>query len=179
VNAAGARLAPADCFIEARGVVKSFGQTQALRGASISVAASEIVAIMGPSGSGKSTLLHCLAGILVPESGEINFHGRRIDTLSENERTMLRRDRFGFATGVGLLGADLFLQSQFGVSLRSPGLAYYGCAAGGLALSFLIITATLPLLNQITGPEFAKPNDGPAAVPRGARLSEVRRRQRG
>ena len=40
---------------------------------------------MGPSGSGKSTLLHCLAGILVPDSGEIHFDGRRIDTL--------RRDR--------------------------------------------------------------------------------------
>src|SRR5262252_11116802 len=50
-------------FIEARDLVKSFGRTPALRGASMSAEAGEIVAVMGPSGSGKSTLLHCLAGI--------------------------------------------------------------------------------------------------------------------
>ena len=38
-------------LIEARGVTKSFGQTQALRGASVAVAAGEILAVMGPSGS--------------------------------------------------------------------------------------------------------------------------------
>ena len=61
--------------IEARDVEFSFGQTPALRGASVAVEAGEILAIMGPSGSGKSTLLHCLAGILVPDSGEILFDG--------------------------------------------------------------------------------------------------------
>ena len=55
----------------------SFGETPALRGASLSVKRGEIVAVMGPSGSGKSTLLHCLAGILVPDSGEVYFDGRR------------------------------------------------------------------------------------------------------
>ncbi len=57
--------------LEARDVVVSFGRTPALRGASLAVTAGEILAVMGPSGSGKSTLLHCLAGILVPDEGEI------------------------------------------------------------------------------------------------------------
>jgi len=53
-------------LLQARGVVKSFGRTPALRGADVQVAAGEILAVMGPSGSGKSTLLHCLAGIFPP-----------------------------------------------------------------------------------------------------------------
>ncbi len=74
-------------LIEARDVVKSFGQTPALRGASVTVSRGEILAIMGPSGSGKSTLLHCLAGIFAPDQGEVWFDGRRLDTLGEDERT--------------------------------------------------------------------------------------------
>jgi putative ABC transport system ATP-binding protein len=62
---------PVTAIIEARDLVLSFGQTPALRGASLAVGQGEIVAVMGPSGSGKSTLLHCLAGILVPDDGEV------------------------------------------------------------------------------------------------------------
>ncbi len=62
--------------IEARDVVKSFGPTPALRGASRGGRPpGEILAVMGPSGSGKSTLLHCLAGILMPDAGEVRFDG--------------------------------------------------------------------------------------------------------
>jgi putative ABC transport system ATP-binding protein len=93
--------------IEAREVVLSFGQTPALRGASMSAAGGEILAVMGPSGAGKSTLLHCLAGILVPASGEIHFDGRRVDAMSEAERSALRRDRFGFVFQFGQLVPEL------------------------------------------------------------------------
>ena len=62
-------------IIEARNVSRSFGQTRALAGASLTVPRGEILAVMGPSGSGKSTLLHCLAGIYAPDSGEIWFDG--------------------------------------------------------------------------------------------------------
>lgn len=93
--------------LEARGVALSFGPTPALRGASLTVAAGEIVAVMGPSGSGKSTLLHCLAGILVPDSGEIVFDGTRIDTLREQPRSALRRERFGFVFQFGQLVPEL------------------------------------------------------------------------
>ncbi|MDG4825724.1 ABC transporter ATP-binding protein [Asanoa sp. WMMD1127] len=94
-------------MIEARDVTLSFGETPALRGASLAVAEGEILAVMGPSGSGKSTLLHCLAGILVPDSGEIHFAGRRIDRLDEGARSALRRDRFGFVFQFGQLVPEL------------------------------------------------------------------------
>jgi putative ABC transport system ATP-binding protein len=94
-------------LIEARDITKSFGQTPALRGAAAAVAQGEIVAVMGPSGSGKSTLLHCLAGIFLPDSGEVWFDGRRLDTRTEAERTRLRRTAFGFVFQFGNLVPEL------------------------------------------------------------------------
>src|SRR5216683_3051539 len=95
------------CLIEAHNIVKSFGQTPALRGASVAVAQGEILAVMGPSGSGESTLLHCLAGIFPPDSGEVWYDGRRLDTLKEAERTRLRRTAFGFVFQFGNLVPEL------------------------------------------------------------------------
>jgi putative ABC transport system ATP-binding protein len=116
-------------IIEARGVVKSFGPTQALRGANIAVNKGEMVAVMGPSGSGKSTLLHCLAGILIPDEGEVWFAGQRLDTLSEERRSDLRRDRFGFVFQFGQLVPELTAEENVALPLllggvrRRPALA--------------------------------------------------------
>jgi putative ABC transport system ATP-binding protein len=107
--------------IEARDVVLSFGETPALRGASISAAAGEILAVMGPSGSGKSTLLHCLAGILVPASGEVWFAGERIDTMPEPRRSTLRRDRFGFVFQFGQLVPELTAEENVALPLLLGG----------------------------------------------------------
>jgi putative ABC transport system ATP-binding protein len=111
-----------DAFVEARDVVKSFGATPALRGASLTVGAGEIVAVMGPSGSGKSTLLHCLAGILTPDGGEVRFDGRRIDTLGEAERSALRRDRFGFVFQFGQLVPELTADENVALPLLLAGV---------------------------------------------------------
>jgi len=100
-------VAAGGTLIEARDVHKSFGQTPALRGASVAVGRGEILAIMGPSGSGKSTLLHCLAGIFAPDRGEVWFEGNRLDTLDEAARTKLRRTAFGFVFQFGQLVPEL------------------------------------------------------------------------
>jgi putative ABC transport system ATP-binding protein len=123
VTAAGHSPAPgaADGLIEARDVVRSFGPTRALRGASVSVAAGEILAVMGPSGSGKSTLLHCLSGILAPDSGEIWFDGRRIDAMSEARRSALRRDHFGFVFQFGQLVPELTAEENIALPLLLAG----------------------------------------------------------
>jgi ABC-type lipoprotein export system ATPase subunit len=112
---------PGECLIEARGVVRSFGETPALRGAGVSVTAGEILAVMGPSGSGKSTLLHCLAGILTPDSGEIWFDGRRIDAMGEAERSALRREHFGFVFQFGQLVPELTAEENVALPLLLAG----------------------------------------------------------
>ncbi len=107
--------------LEARDLVLSFGETPALRGASLAVKKGEILAMMGPSGSGKSTLLHCLAGILVPDSGEIHVDGDRLDTMSEKQRSSLRRDRFGFVFQFGQLVPELTAEENVALPLLLGG----------------------------------------------------------
>jgi putative ABC transport system ATP-binding protein len=109
-------------FIEAVDLSLSFGSTPALRGASLGVAKGEIVAVMGPSGSGKSTLLHCLAGILVPSSGEVHFNGMRLDRLSDDKRSALRRDRFGFVFQSGQLVPELTAEENVALPLLLSGM---------------------------------------------------------
>lgn len=109
-------------LLEARDIRLSFGETPALRGATVSVAAGEILAVMGPSGSGKSTLLHCLAGILTPYAGEIHFAGQRIDTMSEPNRSELRRDRFGFVFQFGQLVPELSAEENVALPLLLSGM---------------------------------------------------------
>jgi len=115
-------LQSGDAILEARDVVLSFGETPALRGASLSVQRGEVLAVMGPSGSGKSTLLHCLAGILVPDSGEVSFDGERLDTMREGERSKLRRDRFGFVFQFGQLVPELTAEENVALPLLLGGI---------------------------------------------------------
>ena len=110
-----------DVILEAHDLTLSFGETPALRGASVSVKKGEVLAMMGPSGSGKSTLLHCLAGILVPDFGEVYFDGQRIDTMRETERSRLRRDRFGFVFQFGQLVPELTAEENVALPLLLGG----------------------------------------------------------
>jgi putative ABC transport system ATP-binding protein len=109
-------------ILQAKNLVKSFGQTPALRGATLGVDRGEILAVMGPSGSGKSTLLHTLAGILVPDDGEVWFDGQRLDTLSDERRSELRRDRFGFVFQTGQLVPELTAEENIALPLLLAGV---------------------------------------------------------
>jgi simple sugar transport system ATP-binding protein len=64
--------------LEARGIVKSFGKVQALRGANFEVRPREVVALIGDNGAGKSTLVKTLAGVHPADGGEILFEGRPV-----------------------------------------------------------------------------------------------------
>jgi putative ABC transport system ATP-binding protein len=86
--------------IETQDLRKSYGSDElcvhALRGIQLRVPKGEFLAIMGPSGSGKSTLLHILGGVEVPTGGQVKLEGTDLATLSDDRRTLIRRERMGF-----------------------------------------------------------------------------------
>ena len=68
----------------------------ALEGVNLSFEAGDFVTIMGPSGGGKTTLLNLLAGLDLPDRGQIILQGRKISDLSDHDLTLLRRKEIGF-----------------------------------------------------------------------------------
>ncbi|HLK10284.1 MAG TPA: ABC transporter ATP-binding protein [Candidatus Binatia bacterium] len=80
-------------------VVKSYGRgdtaVRAVAGVSLEVAPGEFVAIVGPSGSGKSTLLHLMAGLDLPDAGDVFVGGQRLAALTDDAVTVLRRRAIG------------------------------------------------------------------------------------
>ena len=78
-------MSPTTPALELRDVRKSFGKTEIIRGASLSVNAGERVAIIGPNGAGKSTLFNLISGRFGSTSGDILLNGRKIDGLEPFE----------------------------------------------------------------------------------------------
>jgi putative ABC transport system ATP-binding protein len=68
----------------------------ALREASFEIPVGSLVALVGKSGSGKTTLLNCLGGLDEATSGRITLMGRELGSMTEDERTALRRDELAF-----------------------------------------------------------------------------------
>jgi putative ABC transport system ATP-binding protein len=93
--------------LSARGVSKNFGEVHALREVSIDIPAGQSVSVMGPSGSGKSTLLHCLAGILMPDAGDVSLGDEPVSLSSDAARSRLRLERMGFVFQDGQLLPEL------------------------------------------------------------------------
>ena len=89
-----------DPLISASGLEKSYrlgaSVVPAVRGVSLSIEPSEFIALQGPSGSGKTTLLNLLGLLDRPDTGSLEIAGEHADALSENARSDLRRDHFGF-----------------------------------------------------------------------------------
>src|SRR5690606_41689778 len=95
-----AHPAAGDAVLACSGLRRVFGDGDSalmvLDGVDLSVAAGEIVAIVGSSGSGKSTLLHLLGGLDEPTGGVVSLLGKRLDTLGEAARGEARNRLLGF-----------------------------------------------------------------------------------
>ncbi|MDO4888031.1 MAG: ABC transporter ATP-binding protein [Actinomycetaceae bacterium] len=109
-------------ILRARGLTHSFGKTRALQGVDLDVRKGEALAIMGPSGSGKSTLLHVLAGVFAPDAGSVEYAGRDVASLDEEERADLRLRDFGFVFQFGQLLPDLSAVDNVSIPLLLGGV---------------------------------------------------------
>ena len=103
-------------LIELRGIAKTYGRGDAvfhaLRGVDLRIDRGEFVAIMGPSGSGKSTLMNLLGCLDTPTAGSYLFNGIAIESLSKDQRSLIRRHALGFVfQGFNLLARTSALEN--------------------------------------------------------------------
>lgn len=83
-------------MIEAKGIVKSFGKLQVLKGIDFQAGKSEIISIMGASGAGKSTLLQILGTLSTPDAGTLEIDGTDVLRLGQKDLSVFRNRKIGF-----------------------------------------------------------------------------------
>lgn len=103
-------------LVELRGIGKRYGQGEAafdaLKGVDFTIDQGDFVAVMGPSGSGKSTCMNIIGALDTPTYGEYLFQGVHVESLSRDERSLLRRQYFGFVfQGFNLLARTTALEN--------------------------------------------------------------------
>ena len=83
-------------MIDAKGIVKSFGKLQVLKGIDFHAGESEVISIMGASGAGKSTLLQILGTLSTPDAGSLKIDGTDVLGLGQKELSVFRNRKIGF-----------------------------------------------------------------------------------
>ncbi|HUH32525.1 MAG TPA: ABC transporter ATP-binding protein [Daejeonella sp.] len=83
-------------MLKAKGIKKSYGKLQILKGVDLEVNKGEIITIVGPSGAGKSTLLHIIGTLDKPENGHVEINGIAVNSLSLQKLSAFRNKEIGF-----------------------------------------------------------------------------------
>ena len=113
-------------MLSLRGLVKTYAgasNRRVLNSVSVDLRAGECIAIMGDSGVGKSTLLNLIAGLDVPDAGEIVLEGETLSALDEERRTLVRRARIGFVFQAFHLLPHMTVAGNVGLPLALNGTA--------------------------------------------------------
>jgi lipoprotein-releasing system ATP-binding protein len=83
-------------MLSAKGITKSYGNLQVLKGIDLEIREGEVISISGESGAGKSTLLHVISSLDTPDDGTVSISGREIIKLSRKEMANFRNSEIGF-----------------------------------------------------------------------------------
>jgi len=83
-------------MLQARGIKKSYGNLQILKGVDLDVKRGEIITIIGASGAGKSTLLHVIGTLDQPDHGTVRLNNVDVHTLSSKKMSAFRNEQIGF-----------------------------------------------------------------------------------
>jgi len=106
-----------DSMIEIKGVFKSFGDNQVLRGVDLTINKGETMVIIGRSGCGKSVLLKLIIGLMKPDQGKILVNGDEITSLNDNQLNQLRQ-KFGMLFQASALFDSMTVDGNVGLGLR-------------------------------------------------------------
>jgi putative ABC transport system ATP-binding protein len=122
-------------IIQLEGITKTFGTGpaafQALKGVNLSIRRGDFVAVMGPSGSGKSTTMNILGCLDQPTAGVFRFMGQEVQSLTKDQRSLLRRRYLGFVfQGFNLLARTTAVENvELPLIYRGEGKAARRAAA--------------------------------------------------
>lgn len=104
--------------IRVRGLRKSFGTQEVLKGIDLDVPPGQVTTIIGKSGSGKSVMLKCIAGLLKPDSGEIYFRGQKIDQHSGRKLKDTFRRKLSYMFQNNALFDSMTVEQNIALPLR-------------------------------------------------------------
>jgi putative ABC transport system ATP-binding protein len=120
--------------VRAREIARHYGEGEtavhALRGVDLDIEPERLTAVMGPSGSGKSTLMHILAGLDIPDRGQVWVGETEVTGLDDAGLTALRRDHIGFIFQffnlLPMLTAEENILLPLEIASRKPDPTWYG-----------------------------------------------------
>ena len=118
------RIDETESVIDIKGLYKSFGELDVLKGVNLNVFKGENVAVLGKSGSGKSVLIKIIVGLLLPDKGEVKVLGKNVNQLGGKELDALRlRIGFSFQNSALYDSMNVYQNLAFPLTMNTKGIS--------------------------------------------------------